>query len=141
MPPYKIFFSACICAELALELSACLGPPRSCCRAVPLVRLPSGRGVCPGFVVRLVVRCVSALYCAEDIERGQPSSLCRAAASGSLVCLMALCHSLCQHLFDVVLQPLAELFVYLLLYEWLHLFVFNHLRHAQCLNALDRVAL
>lgn len=45
-----------------------------------------------------------------------------------------------EHLLDVVLQSLAEALVNVLLYEWLHLFVFNHLRHTQCLYALDRVA-
>lgn len=40
----------------------------------------------------------------------------------------------------MVLQSLAEALVNVLLYEWLHLFVFNHLRHTQCLYALDRVA-
>lgn len=121
-----------LCADSARELVTCLGLPGPAAGLRLLCGVPFlARGSCLCLWFRPMM-CGSALCCAEHIERGQPLSLLLSGGLwfSGIVRLRVLALSLCQHLLDVVLQTLAEPLVYLFLYEWLHLFVFYHLRHA-----------
>ena len=68
------FFSACICAELALEPAACLGPAGPVLLARRSSCVASSWAVASVYASAFVAAplCDVSQLCAEHIERGQP---------------------------------------------------------------------